>query len=157
MGLGMDADPNLLAMWRRVDELSAKLSPRDRQSVRDTTANSALEGHQPTTDGIALLIEFAARGDCAAQPLAMRTRLVSSLRCGVGCPSMAAYRSVGHAAWRVTGNARMCLGDGQMSRDTPRVLLPQRVLAAANPLGLVGADLHHRFYAQAKIRGARGL
>jgi hypothetical protein len=57
----MDADPDLVAMRRQVEECRCRLSTPDRRSVRAAVANSVLEGYQPTPDGIALLIEFAAR------------------------------------------------------------------------------------------------
>jgi hypothetical protein len=59
-------DRALSALWRRVNKGSARLSPRDQQSVRDAIANSVLEGHQPTPDAVTLLIEFAA-GDLTAE------------------------------------------------------------------------------------------
>lgn len=46
-------------MWRYVDQRNARLSPRDRQSVRNALASSVLEAHRPTAGSIDLLVEFA--------------------------------------------------------------------------------------------------
>lgn len=59
-GRGNDLRVDLVAVERHVERCVARLSTSDRRAVLDALNNSMLEGYQPTRDGIALLIEFAA-------------------------------------------------------------------------------------------------
>ncbi|WP_301150588.1 hypothetical protein [Mycobacterium simiae] len=53
-------DEQLAALWRRVDTLSAELSPAGRAAVRDAIANNVLSGWNPSDDAITRLVDYAA-------------------------------------------------------------------------------------------------
>lgn len=67
--LAVDEDDELAALWRRVDELSADLTPADQRAVRNAIANNVLSGWHPSADDITRLVAFAAGHISAADYL----------------------------------------------------------------------------------------
>ena len=65
----MGEDEELAALWRRVDDLSAELTPADRRAVRDAIATNVLSGWHPNADDITRLVAFAAGQISAADYL----------------------------------------------------------------------------------------
>lgn len=51
---------DLVAIQCHIEECEARLSTRDRRAVFSALTNRTLEGHQPTPEEVALLVEFAA-------------------------------------------------------------------------------------------------
>lgn len=48
------------ALWRRVDALSADLTPAGRAAIRTAIADNVLSGWNPSDDAITRLVDYAA-------------------------------------------------------------------------------------------------